>query len=78
MSRRTKDNKKKSFLRKAQARARVGTYYVMYNESSKSGKEYINPKAQRGLRLPKIINTHFQGILNKLLGRDKVSDVGGI
>lgn len=78
MSKRTRENKKRSFLRKAQARDRVGTYYVKYNETSQAGVEYINPKAKRGLRLPKIINIHFQSILDTLLGRNKVSDVGGI
>lgn len=78
MSKRTRENKKRSFLRKAQARDRVGTYYVKYNETSQAGVEYINPKANRGLRLPKIINIHFQSILDTLLGRNKVSGVGGI
>lgn len=72
MSKRTRENKKRSFLRKAQARERVGTYYVKYNETSQAGVEYINPRAKRGLRLPKIINIHFQGILDTLLGRNKV------
>lgn len=71
MSRRTKDNKRKSFLRKAKARDRIGNYYVQYREASKAGVEYQNTRPKRGFRLPKIINFHFQGILDYLLGRRK-------
>ena len=75
MSKRTRENKKRSFLRKAQARDRVGTYYVKYNETSQAGVEYIKPKAKRGLRLPKIININFQNILDTLLGRKPITSI---
>lgn len=76
MSKRTKENKRKSFLRKAQARERVGSYYIQYRESSKAGVEYQNTRPKRGFRLPKIINLHFQGLLDYLLGKRKESAVG--
>ena len=73
MSRRTKDNKRKSFLRKAKARDRIGNYYVQYREASNAGIEYQNTRPKRGFRLPKIVNLHFQGILDYLLGKRKGS-----
>lgn len=75
MSRRTKDNKKKSFLRKAQARERIGNYYLGYGTTAASGVEYKNYRAQRGWRLPKFINPRVQAVLNYLLGRQPMETV---
>lgn len=71
MSRRTKDNKKKSFLRKAQARERIGNYYLGYGTTAASGVEYKNYKKQRGWRLPRVINIHFNKILVYLLNKER-------
>lgn len=82
MSRRTKENKKANFVRKAQARARVGSYYLKYGTTAASGVEYSNYRPQRGWRLPKFINPRVQSVLNYLLGRTdtkvEANGVGGI
>lgn len=78
MSKKTRENKGKSFARKAKALARIGNYYVGYREASASGKEYQNYRAKRGLRLPKFVDGFFQGILNKLLGKSSANVEGGI
>ena len=67
MSKRTRENKKKNFLRKAKARERIGNYYLGYGTTAASGVEYLNYRAQRGWRLPKVLNTHFNNILDFLL-----------
>lgn len=71
MSRRTKDNKKKSFLRKVQARERIGNYYLGYGTTAASGVEYKNYKKQRGWRLPRVLNIQFNKILVYLLNKER-------
>ena len=75
MSKRTRENKKKNFLRKAQARERIGNYYLGYGTTAASGVEYLNYRAQRGWRLPKFINPRVQSVLNYLLGRPQMEPV---
>ena len=69
MSRRTRENKGKNFVRKAQALSRIGNYYLGYGTTAASVTEYLNYRAQRGWRLPKFINPRVQNVLDYLLGR---------
>lgn len=76
MSRRTKENKGKNFTRKAQAIARVGDYYQLNIEESKSGIDYLNYKRKRGFRMPKLLNPMVLNIINYLT-KDKIQKEGG-
>lgn len=71
MSKKTRENKGKSFARKTQASERTGNYYVGYIETSQAGVEYQNYRAKRGLRLPKVLNIHFNKILVYLLNKER-------
>lgn len=54
MSKRTRESKGKSRLRKINAKARIGNYYFMHNEKSQAGVKYTPYKPLTGFKIPKI------------------------